>query len=74
MYGGVGYEKQEQMIKDGVDIIIATPGRLIDLSDKRSLNLKSIDTLVIDEADRLFDMGFLPDIRRILRKMSETIE
>ncbi len=68
-YGGVGYYHQEKLLEKDVDIIIATPGRLLDLNYKGLLNLKKIGCLVIDEADRLFDMGFLPDIRRILRKM-----
>ena len=67
-YGGVGYGKQEQLLKDGVDIIIATPGRLLDFSNSEKIKLKEVDIVVIDEADRLFDMGFLPDIRKILKK------
>ncbi len=68
-YGGVGYNKQEKLLRDGVDIIIGTPGRLIDFSESGKLNLKKIGILVIDEADRLFDMGFLPDLRKMLKKM-----
>jgi ATP-dependent RNA helicase RhlB len=67
-YGGVGYEKQERQIEEGVDIIIGTPGRIIDSQPSRRLNLKDVSVFVIDEADRLFDMGFLPDIRKLLRK------
>ena len=69
IYGGVGYNDQLAMLKKGVDIMIGTPGRLIDLSARGDLHLKEIGFLVIDEADRLFDMGFLPDIKKILRKM-----
>lgn len=68
-YGGVGYADQLSLLKKGVDIIIGTPGRILDLSDRGCLKLKDAALLVIDEADRLFDMGFLPDIQKILRKM-----
>jgi ATP-dependent RNA helicase RhlB len=68
-YGGVGYNRQEALLKRGVDIMVGTPGRLLDLESKGTLSMKNIGFLVIDEADRLFDMGFLPDIRRILRKV-----
>lgn len=68
-YGGVGYYHQEKLLEKDVDIIVATPGRLLDLNQKGLLDLKKIGYFVIDEADRLFDMGFLPDIRRIIRKM-----
>jgi len=67
-YGGVGYVKQLNLLKNDVNVIIGTPGRLLDLSQRGDLKLKDIGYLVIDEADRLFDMGFLPDIRKILRK------
>ena len=68
-YGGVGYTRQLALLKKGLDIVIGTPGRLLDLSKKGHLNLKDIGILVIDEADRLFDMGFLPDIKKLLQKM-----
>jgi len=68
-YGGVGFAQQEDLLQKGVDIIVATPGRLLDFSQQGKLDLKKVGILVIDEADRLFDMGFLPDIRRMLRKM-----
>ena len=68
-YGGVGYVRQLALLKKGLDIVIGTPGRLLDLSERGQLKLKEIRILVIDEADRLFDMGFLPDIRKILRNM-----
>jgi ATP-dependent RNA helicase RhlB len=67
-YGGVGYHQQEKLIKEGVDIIVGTPGRLLDFNGQKKLNFKDIGFLVIDEADRMFDMGFLPDIRKIIRK------
>jgi ATP-dependent RNA helicase RhlB len=69
-YGGVGYAGQEALLKKGVNIIIGTPGRLLDLSEKGHLKLKEVGFLVIDEADRLFDMGFLPDIKKLLQKMT----
>lgn len=65
-YGGVGYNTQERLLKEGVDIIVGTPGRLLDFNQKRKLDFSRIHIVVIDEADRMFDMGFLPDIRRIL--------
>jgi ATP-dependent RNA helicase RhlB len=66
-YGGVGYRQQEDMIKDDVDIMIGTPGRLIDLHQQGKLMLKTVGFLVIDEADRMFDMGFIDDLRKIIR-------
>jgi ATP-dependent RNA helicase RhlB len=71
-YGGVGYDKQEQLIRKGVEIVIGTPGRLIDFNQSRKLNFGDIGILVIDEAARLFDMGFLPDIRRMVKKMPDS--
>ena len=68
-YGGVGYDRQLVLLRKGVDIAVGTPGRLLDLSQKGLLNLKEIGFLVIDEADRLFDMGFLPDIQKLLQRM-----
>ena len=68
-YGGVGYHQQEKLLKDGVDVIVGTPGRLIDFNQQKKLKLHDISMFVIDEADRLLDMGFLPDIRKIIRNM-----
>ena len=65
-YGGVGYQKQEEALRNGVDIIIGTPGRVIDLEKSKTMQLKNIGFLVIDEADRMFDMGFYPDLRSLL--------
>jgi ATP-dependent RNA helicase RhlB len=70
-YGGVGYAKQQSMLNSGVDVIIGTPGRLIDLNKSRKLSFDDVGILVIDEADRLFDMGFYPDITWMLRRMKE---
>jgi len=70
VYGGVDYDKQRNQIKEGVDIIIATPGRLIDYVKQKFFSLKQLEVLVVDEADRLFDMGFIADLRYILRRAS----
>jgi len=70
-FGGVGYAAQIAAIKKGVDIIIGTPGRLLDFSERGDLRLKEVGSLVIDEADRLFDMGFLPDIRKLIRRLPD---
>jgi ATP-dependent RNA helicase RhlE len=64
--GGVGYEPQIKALKSGVDILVATPGRLIDLHDRKAVKLNSVHTLVIDEADRMLDMGFWPSMRKII--------
>jgi len=69
IFGGVDYEKQRQALKDGVDIIVATPGRLIDYFKQRVFSMNRVEALVIDEADRMFDMGFIKDLRFILRKL-----
>ena len=70
-YGGTGYEKQRTTIEDGIDILIGTPGRLIDYFKKRVYNLRNIDVMVVDEADRMFDLGFIDDIRYLLRRMPD---
>lgn len=69
IYGGVDYMKQRDALKEGADIIIGTPGRLIDYLKQNVYNLKKIEALVIDEADRMFDMGFIADLRFILRRL-----
>jgi ATP-dependent RNA helicase RhlB len=68
--GGVDYEKQKNLIKAGVDILIATPGRLIDFYKQRFFSLKLVEVLVVDEADRMFDMGFIADLRYLFRNCS----
>ena len=65
-YGGVGYEKQVADLKKGVDIIIGTPGRVIDLTEGKQMDLSNVGYLAIDEADRMFDMGFYPDLRKLI--------
>ncbi len=67
VYGGVGMAPQEHAMRAGVDVLIATPGRLLDHLSAPYANLKNIEFLVLDEADRMLDMGFLPDIKRILK-------
>jgi ATP-dependent RNA helicase RhlE len=69
VHGGVGYGKQRETLKRGVDILVATPGRLLDLLEQRALTLRSVKILVLDEVDRMLDMGFLPDVRRIVEKI-----
>ncbi len=68
-YGGVGYGDQLRMLKENYEVIIGTPGRLIDLNERKNLDFRATSVLVIDEADRLFDMGFLPDLRKMVRRM-----
>ena len=67
IYGGVAMRPQIQKLRNGVEIVVACPGRLLDHIDHGTINLKNIEVLVLDEADRMFDMGFLPDIRKIIR-------
>lgn len=66
VYGGIGWTKHADLIKPGIDILVATPGRLWDLYKQGAVSLKKIKTLVIDEADRMLDMGFMPQIRQLL--------
>ena len=70
VYGGVGYGPQKGALRKGVDILVATPGRLEDLIEQRSVNLSEVALVVVDEADRMADMGFLPAVRRILDQTS----
>jgi len=69
VYGGTGYEQQRNDITEGVDILIGTPGRLIDYFKQHVYDLKEIQAMVLDEADRMFDLGFIADIRYMLRRM-----
>jgi len=70
IYGGVGIFEQIDRLRRGVDLIVATPGRLLDHVQRRTVNLSGIEKLVLDEADRMLDMGFIPDIRRIVPLLS----
>jgi superfamily II DNA/RNA helicase len=67
VYGGRAYEPQIDALAAGVDIVVGTPGRLLDLAERRHLNLGSVQALVLDEADKMLDLGFLPDVERIVR-------
>jgi ATP-dependent RNA helicase RhlB len=66
-YGGVGYTQQQQLLKDNVQILVGTPGRVLDLNKSGRMNLMDIAFLVLDEADRMFDMGFYPDLRKLIK-------
>ncbi len=67
VYGGMDFDRQQRQLEQPVDIIVATPGRLMDFAQRKVINLRQIETLVIDEADRMLDMGFIPDVRKIVR-------
>jgi len=66
-YGGVGYTQQEKLLRDNVQILVGTPGRVLDLNKSGKMNLMEISFLVLDEADRMFDMGFYPDLRKLIK-------
>ena len=65
--GGVGYVAQVKALSDGVDVVIASPGRLLDLHEQKILDLSSIQVVILDEVDRMLDMGFIQDVTRIIR-------
>ncbi len=69
IYGGVDYDKQRKLLEDGVDIIVATPGRLIDFFKQHAVSFRAVEMMIMDEADRMFDLGFIKDIRFLLRRM-----
>ena len=69
VYGGVGKQPQIRTIRSGVEIVVACPGRLLDLLNDKAFNLRAVEVLVLDEADHMFDKGFLPDIRRIIKQL-----
>ncbi len=69
VFGGVDYEKQQRPFETGVEILIGTPGRLIDFHKKHCYDLKAVDVMVLDEADRMFDLGFIKDLRFLLRRL-----
>lgn len=73
-YGGVDYEKQRQQLLSGVDILIGTPGRIIDYFKQKVFSLRHVEVMVLDEADRMFDLGFINDIRFVLRRLPEREE
>lgn len=70
-FGGVDYEKQKHQLEQGVDVLMGTPGRIIDFVKQRIIDLRSVQVLVLDEADRMFDLGFIADIRYILRRLPD---
>ena len=72
MYGGVSYKKQFRAIDDGVDILVACPGRLIDMLERGALSVEDVDIVVLDEADRMADMGFMEPVCKILDQCNET--
>jgi len=69
VYGGVGMEPQTHALRSGVDVVVATPGRLLDHMERRNVDFRGLQVLVLDEADRMLDMGFLPDVRRIVNTL-----
>ncbi|MGL5110684.1 MAG: DEAD/DEAH box helicase, partial [Vibrio ordalii] len=69
MYGGVDSQKQKQRLIEGVDILIATPGRLLDMYGQRAVHFDELEVLVMDEADRMLDMGFIEDINKIVDRL-----
>jgi len=69
VYGGVGYQPQKDKLRRGVDLLVATPGRLLDLQGRGDVDLSKVEVLVLDEADRMLDMGFWPDVKRIINLM-----
>jgi len=71
VFGGVGYGRQREALQSGVDIIVATPGRLLDHMNQGTCRLDRVEYLVLDEADRMLDMGFLPDVKRIVQKVPQ---
>ncbi|MBI4733338.1 MAG: DEAD/DEAH box helicase [Rubrobacteridae bacterium] len=69
VYGGVPYAPQGRKLKQGIDVLVATPGRLLDMVRRGDANLSNIEVFVLDEADRMLDMGFLPDVKRIIKEL-----
>jgi superfamily II DNA/RNA helicase len=72
IYGGVPYESQLEALQSGVEVVVGTPGRLLDLANRRSLDLSHVKVLVLDEADEMLDLGFLPDVEKLLSKTPVT--
>jgi superfamily II DNA/RNA helicase len=72
VYGGVPYEPQLEALATGVEVVVGTPGRLIDLMNRRALDISHVKSLVLDEADEMLDLGFLPDVERLLKQTPET--
>ncbi|TVU65832.1 DEAD/DEAH box helicase [Vibrio atlanticus] len=74
MYGGVSYQHQKDRLIEGVDILVATPGRLIDMYGQRAVHFDEVEILVLDEADRMLDMGFIEDINKIIARLPQNIQ
>ncbi|HSN11924.1 MAG TPA: DEAD/DEAH box helicase, partial [Propionibacteriaceae bacterium] len=72
VYGGVGYDPQLDQLTAGVDVVVGTPGRLKDLADRRALDLSHVKVLVLDEADEMLDLGFLPDVEKLFAQTEPT--
>jgi superfamily II DNA/RNA helicase len=72
VYGGVPYEGQLEALASGVEVVVGTPGRLIDLMNRKALDISHVKSLVLDEADEMLDLGFLPDVEKLLRQTPET--
>ncbi|HKI73303.1 MAG TPA: DEAD/DEAH box helicase, partial [Pseudomonadales bacterium] len=68
LVGGIDYEKQRKLLAQPVDIVVATPGRLLDFCRSRDVDLSQVETLILDEADRMLSMGFIPDVKAIIRR------
>lgn len=71
VYGGTPYEPQLEALADGIDVVVGTPGRLLDLADRRALDLSRVRIAVLDEADEMLDLGFLPDVERLMSKTAK---
>ncbi|MEZ8788701.1 DEAD/DEAH box helicase [Vibrio splendidus] len=74
MYGGVSYQHQKDRLIEGVDVLVATPGRLIDMYGQRAVHFDEVEVLVLDEADRMLDMGFIEDINKIIARLPQNIQ
>ncbi|MEZ8890030.1 DEAD/DEAH box helicase [Vibrio sp. 10N.222.51.C8] len=74
MYGGVSYQHQKDRLIEGIDILVATPGRLIDMYGQRAIHFDEVEVLVLDEADRMLDMGFIEDINKIIARLPQDIQ
>ncbi len=72
VHGGVGFTEQIETLRAGIDILVATPGRMLDLIDRKSLKLDQLEIFVVDEADRMLDMGFSPDIRKVAKMLPQS--
>ncbi|MFA6846551.1 MAG: DEAD/DEAH box helicase, partial [Sphaerochaetaceae bacterium] len=70
-YGGVGYEKQDALLEKGCDLFVCTPGRILDYQNAHKIDFRQFDFFIVDEADRLFDMGFYPDIQKMFALLRE---